>query len=35
VTSKYAFAGDGKALNEDLDEDQKKKGIGFRKQAGR
>ncbi|KIM84879.1 hypothetical protein PILCRDRAFT_817694 [Piloderma croceum F 1598] len=34
VTSKYAFAGDGKALNEDLDEDQKKKGIGFRKQAG-
>jgi len=33
VTGQYAFTGDGKALNEDVDEDQKKKGIGFGKQA--
>ena len=35
MTSKYAFAGEGKALDEDLDDDQKKKGTGFRKQASR
>lgn len=36
VRSKYAFAGGGKALNEDIsDEEAKKKGTGFRKKAGR
>lgn len=33
ITRQNAFTGDGKALNESVDEDQKNKGTGFRKQA--
>lgn len=35
VTAQNAFVGDGKALNEHVGEDKKKKGTGFGKQATR